>query len=541
MSNLQVLITSCAGIILFLYAMENFSKEIKLISGENFRKFIAKWTKNPVIGVVLGTAITSLVQSSTATSVITVSLVNSGIISFFNSLGLIFGANIGSSITSQLVAFKVTSYAPIFILVGFLLGLIKTKYSFLAKSVFFFGFVFFSLNLISDALAPMKDDPYFIQLLKDTNTIAWGLFIGFAFTAIVNSSSVTMGILIIFAQQNLIGIDQALPIILGAKIGTTLTAAVSSLGLSQSAKRTAAAHVLFNVGGALLFVPLLGYSHILTDLSKESGQVLANALLIFNLVSTLIFLILIKPFAKMIAYFIPEEGEKIRQPFADVELKEKMEDNLKDILNEIQIAFKMFEAAYMNSVVGIEASHANLINKAHKIRNTIDFYQKEISERMLELQKNNVNSSTDPKLMIQIFQTNEYLKQIISYVDQLEQLFKELDKRSLRLSLKMIFSVRAVTQTMFPLLETLDSDIRLGKNSDEVLVKMNNFEKVSYQENEVYLTRLIRKDLTSGNFFVEFLTLHNRLVEDLIDFKTKMVQIKQKLEIPAQPQDPSAL
>lgn len=528
MSNVEVFITVFAGIILFLFGLENFSKEIKLIAGEAFRKFIAKWTKNPYIGVVLGTALTAVVQSSTATSVITVSLVNSGIISFTNSLGLIFGANIGASVTSQLVAFEVMGYAPIFILIGFLLGLIKTKYSFLAKSVFYFGFVFFSLNLVSNALSPMKENPYLIELIQQTNTISWGLLIGFVFTAIVNSSSVTMGILIIFAQQNLIGIEQALPIILGAKIGTTLTAAISSMGMSQSAKKTAAAHVLYNVGGVILFLPLLNYSEVLYVLSKEPGQLLANALLIFNIISTAVFLLIIKQFSTIISFFIKEEGETIRQPFADVEIKDNAKENLKDVLVEIQYTYKLFEDAYMNSVVGIEAHHADLMNRSQKIRNTIDFYQKEINERMITLSKKTY-SDLDAEITIKVFQSNEYLKHLVNYLDNFNELFMNLENRKKRLSLKMIFSVRALTQSVYPILVSIEEDMRKGTSSDDLNEKMKTFEQVAFKENDVYLKRLVRNDLTSGSFFIDFLTHNSRMISELIEFKNKMVQVNQKL------------
>jgi phosphate:Na+ symporter len=142
MPDFQIALAAVTAIILFIFGLEHFSRELQKISGERFRHFLGRVTSYPIIGLFIGAIITSIIQSSSATSVIAIGLVNAGVISFKNSLGIIFGANIGTTVTAQLIAFKLTNFAPYFIVLGFVLSLFKTKFSFIGKSLFYFGFVF---------------------------------------------------------------------------------------------------------------------------------------------------------------------------------------------------------------------------------------------------------------------------------------------------------------------------------------------------------------------------------------------------------------
>ena len=253
MKDFHILAMSTVGIILFVFGLENFSKEIQKISGGQFRKFLSRATRFPLASFSIGALVTALIQSSSATSVIAISLVNAGILSFKNSVCIIFGSNVGTTITAQLIAFKLTSFAPGFIILGFLLTLIRSKYSVFGKTLFYFGFVFFSLNLISSTLAPLQQDPRLVNFLTHSHNPLVGIGIGFLATAIVQSSSVVTGLAVVFTQQNLMGLDVAIPILMGANIGTTVKSLIAVVNMDTSAKKTALAHFLFNVGGVLIF------------------------------------------------------------------------------------------------------------------------------------------------------------------------------------------------------------------------------------------------------------------------------------------------
>ncbi len=190
MEHLHIVMAGLTAIILFIFGLENFSAEIEQISGERFRKFLARATNLPLIGVLIGAFVTAVIQSSSATSVIAVSLVNAGVLSFKNSVGIIFGANVGTTITAQLVAFALTAFAPIFIIVGFVLSFVRSRISIFGKSIFYFGFVFFSLNLISAALEPLKHESTLVNYLVQPQNPLIAVLAGGLFTAAVQSSSV---------------------------------------------------------------------------------------------------------------------------------------------------------------------------------------------------------------------------------------------------------------------------------------------------------------------------------------------------------------
>ena len=279
MDHLHILMAGVTSIILFIFGLEHFSKEIEQISGDKFRRSLSKATSIPLLGAAIGALVTAVIQSSSATSVIAISLVNAGVLSFKNSVGIIFGANVGTTVTAQLVAFKLTSFAPVFIILGFLLSLTKSRLSIFGKSVFYFGFVFFSLNLISAALQPLQNEPELIQYLTQPQSPYLAILVGCLFTAIVQSSSVTTGLVIVFAQQGLISLENAVPIMMGANVGTTATALLAMLNTDLAAKKTAFSHFLFNVGGVLLFLPLLLiFGGRLNELELEPAMALAAAL-----------------------------------------------------------------------------------------------------------------------------------------------------------------------------------------------------------------------------------------------------------------------
>ena len=168
------------GLVIFIFGIEHLSKEILLLAKQKFNEILRKSTKNRFVSTLLGTIISALMQSSTATTVITVSLVSTGIISFYQSLGIIFGANIGTTITVQFISLKITSLAPFFMIGGFILSIVGRSYRYLGKALFYFGLLFFGLNIISDAVLPIKDDPFILDLFSKLSNVFIALLAGLA-------------------------------------------------------------------------------------------------------------------------------------------------------------------------------------------------------------------------------------------------------------------------------------------------------------------------------------------------------------------------
>jgi phosphate:Na+ symporter len=293
--NIDVLVGIATGVILFLFGIDSFSREIKTIAGDDLRKILANWTKNPFSGMCLGAIVTATIQSSTATSVLVVSLVNSAIINFRQSIGILLGTNIGTTLTAFLVAYKLTDIGPWFIVLGFILSIVRVKYSFLGKALFYFGLVFFALSQLSAITTPLKNDPYFVSFFAGLQNPLYGLLAGCGITIIIQSSSVTTGLLVILVQSGAIQLSEAIPVILGANIGTTFTGILASLAMDTYARRAATLNTIFNIGGALLFLPLLyPFTLLVTKIGGTPAQMTATAHLLFNLVSSFFFVFFIK-------------------------------------------------------------------------------------------------------------------------------------------------------------------------------------------------------------------------------------------------------
>lgn len=375
------------AVILFLYGIENFSDEVRHVAGERFRSILQKATKTSLRGALAGAAVTAIVQSSTATTVIAVGLVNAGAISFLGSLGLIIGANVGTTLTAQLVAFKLTAFAPLFVVLGFAASLIRGPYRAFGKPVFYFGLVFYSLNLISSIVAPLQGDADVLSLLSMTDNILIAIGIGFVVTNLFQSSSVTAGLIVVMAQSDLITAVQAIPVILGANIGTSTTGLIVSLRMNQAAKRTAIAQFLFNFLGVLLFLPFIGdFSRLIENMGGTAAVQTANAHLIFNCISAIIFLLAIKPFSSLIMHILPQKDGEI--VFAAKHITAKLPDDIseaqtlveKEMVHMLNVSKDIFE-----STLQVAAGRMDMCSRIVHLRDYIDFLHSKIISAIVSL------------------------------------------------------------------------------------------------------------------------------------------------------------
>jgi phosphate:Na+ symporter len=329
----QIFIGIAGGLAFFLYGMDKMSTGMKNTAGNKMRSILASLTKNRVVALMVGAFVTTIIQSSSATTVMLVSFVQAGLLTFAQSLGVILGADIGTTITAQMIAFKLTDYALLMVAIGFLLRMFgKTeKAKAIGDIILGFGILFFGMKLMSDVMKPLRTYPAFIDLMKDLENPLMGIFIGAAFTAIVQSSSATTGVLIVLAQQGLITLEAGIPVILGANIGTCVTAALAGIGTSREAKRVAIAHVMFKVVGVCLFIFWIPqFADIIRALAGKFGsgtaRQMANAHTIFNVSLGLFFLPFINIFSKIIYTVYPDK----KMPKSREILTKYIEDSMLD-------------------------------------------------------------------------------------------------------------------------------------------------------------------------------------------------------------------
>jgi len=306
MSDLKIIILAATGLVLFLYGIDHFSKEMQSLAGDNLKRIVQKLTRNRVSGFCVGAFATAMTQSSTAVTVITLTLVGSGVLTFKGALGVIIGSNVGTTITAQLVALKLTELAPVIILTGALISILPFRWKIIGRLIFYFGFLFFGLDLVGDVLAPLGQDPRILKFISETTNPYTAILVGIVVTAIVQSSSVVTGLCVVLVQSGVLPLSLAVPLVMGSNAGTTVTTIIASVGRDQNTKRTALAHLIFNVMGVVVFAPwVVSYTDFLRGLSSDSAQTLAWGHIIFNLAIGLVFLILLRPYAYLLEKLVP--------------------------------------------------------------------------------------------------------------------------------------------------------------------------------------------------------------------------------------------
>lgn len=331
--GLQIALTLFGGLALFIYGMNLMSDGLQKAAGEKMKKILAMLTKNAVVGVLAGALVTAVIQSSSATTVMVIGFVSAGLMNLPQAISIIIGANIGTTITAQLVAFKIGDYAWAFVIIGFIMFFFinhKEKIMDVGQVLFGFGVLFVGLNIMGDAMEPLSQTPQFAQMmLKVADVPALGVIVGAILTAVIQSSSASIAVLQNLAStagpdgvSSIIGLVGAIPILFGTNIGTTVTALLASIGGSINAKRTAIAHTVFNIGGTLIliwFTPYIAKFIMMVSPSGEELDVIsrqiANSHLFFNVVATLIFLPLIPVLAKIVTKLVPDrKGEISHDP-----------------------------------------------------------------------------------------------------------------------------------------------------------------------------------------------------------------------------------
>ena len=302
------------GLGLFLFGMKLMGDELERAAGNSLRHLLEVLTRNRIMGLLMGMLFTVLVQSSSATTVMVVGFVNAGLMDLYQAAGVIFGSNIGSTITAQLIAFKLTDIAPAFVLVGMILYSFGKKASLrqVGGVLLGFGVLFVGLDLMGDSVSKLREMPEVASVMASfAQTPILGILAGLVITAIIQSSAASVGILQLLASQGLIGLDAAVYVVMGQNIGTCATALLASIGSNKNARRTAVLHVLFNVLGTLVFyfvVQLLPVTDWVASLTPgDPMRQIANMHLLFNVFGVALFFPFINQLVALVNKLVPGE------------------------------------------------------------------------------------------------------------------------------------------------------------------------------------------------------------------------------------------
>ena len=329
------------GLALFLFGMEQMSNALKSALGDQMKALLAKLTSNRITAALTGAFVTAVIQSSSVTTVLVVGFVSAGMMTMTQSIGVIMGANVGTTITAQIVAFKVTKAALLMVAVGFSMSFFskQDKIRQYGNMLMGLGLIFFGMSIMSDAMKPLRTFQPFLDLMVSMENPFVGILTAAAFTALIQSSSATTGIVIVMASQGFITLPAGIALAFGANIGTCVTALLASIGKTREAFRAAVVHVFFNVAGVLVwlgfidelaaFVVSFSPSHEelsgTARLAAETPRQIANAHTIFNIANTFIFIWFTAQIARLVEWLVPdrpldEEGLVIRTKYLDDEL-----------------------------------------------------------------------------------------------------------------------------------------------------------------------------------------------------------------------------
>jgi len=313
------------GLALFLYGMRKMTDSLKIAAGGMMKRMLARLTANRFTALLAGTLVTAVIQSSSVTTVLVVGFISAGLMSFPQSIGVILGANIGTTITAQIIAFKVTKYALVLIALGFLVELTakNKRVRHYGAMVMGLGLIFFGMELMSQATYPLRGYEPFIELMQTMENPLLGILFGALFTALVQSSSATAGVIIVLAGQGFISLETGIALVFGAGIGTCVTALAAAVGRPREALRAAVVHVIFNVLGVLawfFFIPQ--FAELVRSISPAAGELsgaariaaetprqIANALTLFKVVNVLAVIWFTGPLARLAALIVPDRPE----------------------------------------------------------------------------------------------------------------------------------------------------------------------------------------------------------------------------------------
>ena len=460
----MIIFQSLGGLGLFLFGMKIMSEGLQKVAGKKMRRILGMVSNNRFVGCGVGALVTAVIQSSSATTVMLVSFVDAGLLTLVQAVGVILGANIGTTITAQLIAFKITAYALPAIAAGVLLKFFigRRKWIYLGDVLLGFGLIFFGLATMKAGFAPLKESEAFIvfftRFSSDTlSGILLCILTGTILTMILQSSSATIGVTMAFAMQGLLNFEASVALILGENVGTTITAQLASLGASVNARRTANAHTLFNVMGVfivvLLFPIFLKIIYFVTGSIMQFGppdiivggerpniaRYIANAHTLFNVVNALIFLLALPYLVKLTTWITPSKeqttdiDELHHIKYIDTKFVDAPAVALTQARAEILRMGEAVQIMYDDVIASSKNRKLKELQKWRKREDAVDILQKEITQFLVRVAQKPISPDESREIASLLRMTNN-LERVGDGIENIAELGEELIEQDLHLS-----------------------------------------------------------------------------------------------------------
>ena len=512
--RIKIVFGLLGGLAMFLYGMNSMSDALQKAAGEKMKRILGFLTRNPLMGALAGALVTAVLQSSSATTVMVIGFVSAGLMSLPQAISVIFGANIGTTMTAQLMAFKISNYIYPIIFIGFIMNFVfkKEKIRNVGMVIFSFGLLFEGIEVMGGVMKPLASSAIFVDLMGKVSEIpVLGVVLGAVMTLVVQSSSATIAVLQNFASQpgpdgihSVIGLAGAIPILFGDNIGTTITALLASIGQSKNAKRTAIAHSTFNITGTILFMflirPLAAFVQWISPKGDELDIIsrqIANAHTTFNVACTLIWLPLIPVMVKIVKFIIRGEDKKNSEGFVAKYLDDKAMSQpaaaiymvAKEISRLSAHAGKMIEsmknAIEKRNITDIRDKYVDEHDKVKELQNIIvDFITKLISSGNL------TEKQAEQAAGLMVVSNN--IERIADRCDEVDGLYKKILDNGQLLSDAAITDLTAcmdMTEKLFS--ESMNAIITGDSETpDKVAADKKKIRKLQRQAGKAHLARV---------------------------------------------------
>ena len=517
--NIQIVFGLLGGLAVFIYGMNMMSECLQKAAGEKMKKILSLLTRNPVMGALAGMLVTAVLQSSSATTVMAIGFVSAGLMTLPQAISIIFGANIGTTMTAQLIAFKLSDYIYAIIFIGFIVYFIakSERVKNVGMTIFAFGLLFLGIETMGSVMKPLASSPIFTELIgKVADVPILGVAVGALMTVVVQSSSATIAVLQNFAAQpgadgvtSIIGLAGAIPILFGDNIGTTITALLASIGQPKDAKRTALAHCIFNISGCFLFIwfvkPLAAFIQYISPKGPEIEVIsrqIANTHTFFNLVMTLIWVPLVGVMVKIVMRLIPDgevkEVNVVQPKFLDNKLISQPTVALQLAVRELMNCGEQVGVTLKKAAEKIDSGDGASVEEFVKSREVTAELTGKITDYLAEMAAAGVMTEQQAAraaelqyVLIDIDRISELTKNVAVSM-QTEKLVKK-DKKSAKEE-RVQFSQEAS--------KDIQKSMELVSEMYNMVMKMVNNEEANEAENLVKMKEKIRKmdgDIRKGH------------------------------------------
>jgi len=523
------------GLALFLFGMDVMTKALKDSAGGKLKHFLSKMTSNRWKALLAGTSITAIIQSSSVTTVLAVGFVSAGVMTFQSTLGVILGANIGTTITAQIIAFKVTKIALLLVIIGYLATLVTNKeiYRAYGNIILGLGLIFLGMNFMSDGMLPLRSSDQFLNLMKNISNPGWGIMIGALFTALVQSSSATTGIVIILASQGLVSTQGGISLIIGANIGTCVTAFLSAIGKPRAAMQVAFAHILFKIIGAILWVWFIPQLADITGLitPRDVARQIANAHTIFNVANATLLIGFTTPLARLVNKLLPVSSEDnageimlldtyyLQNPALAIDLVDK---------ELIKLADKTDCLLKEGLEITLTGSERHL-RELRRYDENIDFHQKQILFYLQQIQQLKLSKKESHRIKVQMEMANilEAAADLVS-TDMVESAehrikhgFNVSEETLKRISSFYLKSIKSINDA-FVAYSNHDADL-----ARRVIGRKKTFKRITFQLKEHLVNRLTLMD-SNRIAKIRFETDLIELIDRLYALSRRMARLQDK-------------